>query len=120
MPTLDPNIAALLTEDVVWQAKTGTDINGQDVWAAGVTLKCYSAYGSAMVEKKDGTIYTSKQALIFDANDANVQTFQPGDKFTSVGIAGGQTLEAQEVAPAYSPGPSLNQPNAPWLVEVYL
>lgn len=120
MGTLDPNIASLLTETVQWQAKTGLDKFGQDTWASAVTLKCYPAYGSTMIQKRGGTIYTSKQALIFDANDPNVQKFQLGDRFTSVGIAGGQTNEAQEIAPAYSPGPSLNEANSAWLVEVYL
>ncbi|HKS90705.1 MAG TPA: hypothetical protein VJQ83_02160 [Tepidiformaceae bacterium] len=121
---LDPNLAALLTLDCIWQGKksgaSGLDKYGQDQWNDPVTLKCYAAYGSSMIQKKDGTVYASKQALIFDANDSNVQQFQLGDRFTSVGIAGGQTLEAQEIAPEYSPGPSLNQANSAWLVEVYL
>ena len=117
---LDRNLAALLTVDVSYQRKTGVDKHGQDTWAAPVTLKCYPAFGARQIQRPDGTIYTSTQALYFDANDATVQAFQLGDKFTSVGIAGGQTLEAQEIAPNYSPGPALGETMAPWIVEVYL
>ena len=117
---LDSNLAALLTVDVSWQGKTGNDGYGQDAWAAAVTLKCYPAFGAMEVQKKDGSVYTSDQALYFDANDANVQTFQMGDKFTSVGIAGGQTMEAVSIEPNYSPGPSLNAAMTPWIVEVRL
>lgn len=117
---LDPNLAALLTVSVSWSQKTGVDANGQDVWSAPVTLKCYPALGSKMIERRDGTVYTSEQALYFDANDPHVQTFKLGDRFTSVGIAGGQTLEAEQIETTYSPGPSLNQGMAQWLVEVLL
>lgn len=117
---LDANLSALLTVQVAWAQKTGLDANGQDTWAAPVTLKCYPAYGTRMVEKRDGTVYESRQILYFDANDANVAQFKPGDKFTSVGIAGGITLEAVEITSEYSPGPTLNEPMAPWLVEVLL
>lgn len=117
---LDSNIAALLTVNVTYTAKTGVDKNNKDTYAAPVVLKCYPAYGARMVQKRDGTIYESAQTLYFDANDTHVQGFQLGDKFQSVGIAGGQTLEAQEIASVTSPGPSIGAPNAAWLVEVYL
>ena len=117
---LDSNLAALLTVDVSWQAKTGNDGYGQDTWDAAVTLKCYPAYGATQVQKTDGSVYTSDQSLYFDANDANVQTFQLGDKFTSPGIAGGMTMEAVAIEANYSPGPSLNAPMVAWIVEVRL
>ena len=117
---LDANLAALLTVDVSWAGKSGNDGYGQDAWAAPVTLKCYPAFGSMQVARKDGSVYTSDQSLYFDANDANVKTFQLGDKFTSVGIAGGETLEAVSIEPNYSPGPSLNAPMVAWIVEVRL
>ena len=117
---LDSNLAALLTVDVQWAGKSGNDGYGQDTWAAPVTLKCYPAFGSMQVSRKDGSVYTSDQSLYFDANDANVATFQLGDRFTSVGIAGGETLEAVSIEPNYSPGPSLNAPMVAWIVEVRL
>lgn len=117
---LDPNLAALLAVPVQWSKKTGLDANGQDVWADPVTLQCYPAYGSKTVQKRDGTVYESTQILYFDANDPNVEEFELGDRFTSVGVAGGITLEAVEIAPEYSPGPSLNEPMQAWLVEVTL
>lgn len=117
---LDPNLAALLTVDVDWQKKQGLDKNGQDTWASAVTLKCYPAFGSQQIQKPDGVVYTSTVALYFDANDTHVKTFQLGDRFTAPGIAGGQTLEAQRIEPNYSPGPSLGEPMAAWLVEVSL
>lgn len=117
---LDENLAALLVVPVSWQHKTGLDGNGQDEWAEPVTLKCYPAYGSKTVQKRDGTVYESTQVLYFDANDPNVAQFELGDRFTSVGVAGGITLEAVAIAPEYSPGPSLNAPMQPWLVEVTL
>jgi hypothetical protein len=117
---LDSNLAALLTVDVQWQGKTGNDGYGQDTWAAPVTLKCYPAYGAAQVQRGDGTVYVSDQSLSFDASDTHVQTFQLGDRFTSVGIAGGQTMEAVAIEPNYSPGPSLNAPMTAWIVEVRL
>lgn len=117
---LDPNLKALLAVEVEWEHKTGLDANGQDIWAAAVQLLCYPAYGSKAVQRRDGTVYESTQILYFDANDPNVQQFKLGDRFTSVGVAGGVTLEAVEIAPEYSPGPSLNEPMQPWLVEVTL
>lgn len=117
---LDENLAALLVVPVSWQHKTGLDANGQDEWAPAVTLNCYPAYGSKTVQKRDGTVYESTQVLYFDANDPHVQEFELGDRFTSVGVAGGVTLEAVDIAPEYSPGPSLNEPMQPWLVEVTL
>ena len=118
--SLDPNLAALFTESVQWQGKTGVDKHGQDTWAAAVTLKCYPAFGALQVARPDGTVYTSDQALYFDANDTHVQGFQLGDRFTSVGIAGGQTLEAVAIEPNYSPGPSLGAAMTAWIVEVRL
>ncbi len=118
--TLDPNIAALLVVDVSWQAKTGVDDYGNDQWADPITLSCYPTYGARQIQRADGTVYVSQQSLTFDASDDNVQAFQLGDRFTSVGIAGGQTMEAQEIAPVYSPGPGLGEPMTAWLVEVFL
>jgi len=117
---LDPNLSALLTMDCQWRAKSGTDKHGQDSWAAPVTLKCYPAYGASQVTKADGTEYVSGEALYFDGSDTHVATFQLGDKFTSVGIAGGQTMEAVAIEGNYSPGPSLNAAMTPWIVEVRL
>lgn len=117
---LDPNLSALLTKSVSWQSKTGTDKYGQDTWAAAVSLKCYPSYGSKQVQRRDGTVYESSMSLYFDGNDANVQTFQLGDKFTSPGMAGGQTQEAVEITPEFSPGPSLNEGMTQWMVEVML
>jgi hypothetical protein len=117
---LDSNIAALLTTSVTWTPKTGVDKNNRDTYGTPVVLKCYPAYGARMLQKRDGTVYASAQTLYFDASDSHVQSFQLGDKFTSVGIAGGQTLEAQEIASVTSPGPSIGAPVAAWLVEVYL
>ncbi len=118
--SLDPNIAALLTFDVEWQSKTGHDKYGQDEWSDPVTLKCYPTFGAMQVQRQDGTVYVSQQALYFDANDANVASFKLGDRFTAVGIAGGQAQEAVEISPMYSPGPSFGEAMAPWLVEVRL
>lgn len=118
--SLDSNLSALLTVAVQWSQKQGVDKHGQDVWASPVTLKCYPAYGSSQVQKKDGSLYTSDQSLYFDANDTHVQTFQLGDKFTSPGIAGGVTMEAVAIEANYSPGPSLNAAMTPWIVEVRL
>lgn len=117
---LDQNLAALLTTDVVWTAKTGVDEFGQDTWASPVTLKCYPAFGARQLQKPDGSIYVSAQALYFDADDANVQSFQLGDKFTAPGIAGGMSMEAQQIEPNYSPGPHFGDPLDAWLVEVSL
>lgn len=118
--SLDPNLAALMTLDCSWESKTGVDLHGQDTWADPVTLKCYPAFGALQIQRPNGTVYNSDQALYFDASDANVQTFKLGDRFTSVGIAGGQTLEAVAIEPNYSPGPSLGAPMAAWIVEVRL
>lgn len=117
---LDPNLAALLTVSVDWQAKTGLDKNGQDTWGAAVTLKCYPSFGARQIQNRDGTIYTSAVTLLFDASNAHVQTFKLGDKFTAPGIAGGQAQEAREIETSYSPGPSLNEAMSQWLVEVVL
>jgi hypothetical protein len=117
---LDPNLADLLTETATWYAKTGVDKHGQDMWADGVDIKCYPAFGAQMIERRDGTIYTSSLTLYFDANDANVQKFQLGDKFKAPGIAGGQTVEADRIEPNYSPGPALGAPMVAWLVQVNL
>lgn len=117
---LDSNLAALLTTDVSWAAKSGVDKHGHDTWATPITLKCYPAYGAMQIQKKDGTIYVSDQSLYFDANDTHVQTFQLGDKFTSPGIAGGVTMEAVAIEANYSPGPSLNAAMTAWIVEVRL
>lgn len=123
---LDVNISALLTEDCTYYPKSGVDKHGQETWGAGVTLKCFPAAGSTggagarQITKPDGTIYISTMSLSFDANNTTVQGFQLGDKFTSPGIAGGQTLEAREISTSYSPGPSLGEAMAAWLVEVSL
>lgn len=117
---LDENLAALLTEDVQYQRRIGVDKNGQPTWATAVTLKCYAAYGARAVQKSDGTTYTSTQALWFDANDAVVKQFKLGDRFTAIGIGGGQTVEAVTIEPMYSPGPGLNEPTTAWIVEVSL
>lgn len=120
MSALDTNLGALLTVSVNYSKKTGTDANGQDTWAAPVALKCYPAFGSMEVQRKDGSIYTSDQSLYFDASNATVQGFQLGDRFQSVGIAGGETLEAVAIEPNYSPGPSLGAAMTAWIVEVRL
>lgn len=120
MAGLDPNIAALLTETVTYQAKSGRDQYGQDTWAAPVQLKAYPTFGARQIEKPDGTIYTSTQTLFFDGSNATVQGFQLGDLFTAVGVAGGHTLEAVQIAGTFSPGPSLGEPMYEWLVEVSL
>lgn len=117
---LDPNISALLTVDVDWQAKSGLGDRGQDTHAAAVTLQCYPAYGGEQIQSREGVVYTSVATLYFDGNNAHVQTFQLGDLFTSPGIAGGQTLEAKRIEPTYSPGPALNETMGQWLVEVTL
>lgn len=117
---LDLNVAALLVVDVLWQPKTGLGDRGQDTWGDAITLQCYPAFGAMQVQKNDGTVYTSTVALYFDANDSRVQQFELGDRFTSPGIAGGQTLEAQRIEPTYSPGPDLGDAMTPWLVEVSL
>lgn len=122
---LDPNIAALLTVQVSYSRKTGLDKNGQDVWAAPVTLNCYPASGTSggggrQIQRKDGTVYVSTLSLYFDAGDETVQGFQLGDKFTAPGIGGGQTLEAAAISPTFSPGPDLGDPMSEWLVEVSL
>ena len=117
---LDQNLAALLTETCEWAQKTGVDKHGQDVWAAPIALKCYPAFGAMQIQRPDGVVYTSDQGLYFDASDANVQQFKLGDKFTSVGIAGGQTMEAVAIEPNYSPGPSLGAAMTAWIVEVRL
>lgn len=124
---LDPNIKALMTTDVSWERKTGVDKHGQDVWAAAVTLKCLvdggvgTGSGGRMIQRRDGTDYLSTQSLWFDANDANVQLFQLGDRFTAVGIGGGMAKEAQGITAFYGIGPSLGDPNMdPWAVEVAL
>lgn len=117
---LDANLAALLTTSVQWSQRTGVDGDSQDLWAAPVTLKCYPAYGSMQVQRKDGSLYTSDQSLYFDANDTHVATFQIGDKFTSPGIAGGVTMEAVAIEANYSPGPSLGAGMTAWIVEVRL
>lgn len=117
---LDSNLAALLTVDIAYEAKNGTDEYGSETWPAPVTLQCYPSQGARQVQRRDGTVYESTMALYFDANDATVQGFQLGDRFTAPGIAGGQALEAVEIAPSYSPGPSIGAPQEPWLVEVLL
>lgn len=117
---LDENLAALLTEDVSYQAKATLDANGQDVWSDPVTLKCYPTLGARQIQRRDGTIYVSNQTLTFDANDETVQGFKLGDRFTTVGIAGGAALEAVSIEPSYSPGPDLGAPMEQWLVEVAL
>ena len=117
---LDSNLAALFTETCNWSAKTGVDKHGQDTWAAPVALKCYPAFGQLQIQRKDGTVYSSDQALYFDASDANVQSFQLGDRFSAPGIAGGQQMEAVAIEPNYSPGPSLGAAMTAWIVEVRL
>lgn len=117
---LDSNIAALLTVDVAYEAKSGVDEYGQEQFADPVTLKCYPTLGSRQITRRDGTVYVSQMTLTFDAADATVAAFQLGDRFTAPGIAGGQQLEAQSIEGTYSPGPSIGQPQEPWLVEVIL
>lgn len=118
--TLDPNLAALLTEEISYQPKIGVDKHAQDVWGDAVTLKCYPAFGAQQIQKADGTLYDSEMALYFDASDPIVQGFQLGDRFTAPGIAGGQTQEAERIEPNYSPGPRLGDPMKAWLIEVSL
>lgn len=117
---LDENLAALLTETVSYQAKSGLDENGQDSWDDPVTLKCYPVLGAREIQRRDGTVYVSRQTLMFDANDETVQCFKLGDRFTSIGIAGGQTKEAVGIDSSYSPGPDIGAPMEQWLVEVSL
>lgn len=117
---LDSNLAALFTETCNWSAKSGTDKHGQDTWADPVALKCYPAFGQSQIQRPDGVVYSSDQSLYFDASDANVQSFQLGDRFSAPGIAGGQTMEAVAIEPNFSPGPSLGAPMSAWIVEVRL
>ena len=117
---LDANLSVLLTTDVQWYGRSGVDKHGQETWNAPVTLKCYPTFGAVQVLRKDGSLYLSNQALYFDANDTHVQQFQLGDKFQAVGIGGGMQLEAVSIDASYSPGPSLNAPMTPWIVEVIL
>lgn len=118
--TLDSNLAALLTETVSYEKATGLDKYGQPQHAAAVALLCYPVYGSKQIEKADGSVYVSTQSFYFDGSDATVQGFELGDRFTSIGIGGGQTLEAVAILTEYSPGPALNEPMTQWLVEVVL
>src|SRR5690348_8456843 len=107
---LDPDLKALLTEDVLYEEKiAGLGKNGQESYAAAVTLKCYPMSGARQVQQPDGTLYTSTQVLYFDADDETVQGFKLGDRFTSIGIAGGQTLKAAMIEVTYSPGPLLGE-----------
>jgi hypothetical protein len=117
---LDPNLAALLTEDVVWKPKTGVDGDGQDVWGDPVTLKCYPSYGAVQIQRSGGVVYTSTMSLSFDGDDERVKQFKLGDLFTSPGIAGGQRQEAKDISAVHSPGPSFGEPMSTWLVEVFL
>lgn len=117
---LDANLAALLTVDVLYQAKTGVDKFGQDTWADAVTLKCYPAFGAQQIQKPDGTVYDSRMGLYFDASNPTVAAFKLGDRFIAPGIAGGQAQEAQRIEPNYSPGPRLGDPMKAWIVEVSL
>lgn len=118
--TLDPNLAALLVTAVQYEKKNGHDHNGQETWDGPATLHCYVEIGVKQIETADGSVYVSQQTLIFDGNDATVQTFTLGDRFTAPGIAGGQAQEARAINPAMAPGPSLNQAMSTWLVEVVL
>lgn len=118
---LDPALKELLTVPVSYEKATSARTKyGQEQWADPVTLLCYVEFGLRQIEGPNGTIYTSRQTLIFDGSDAPVQGFALGDRFTAPGIGGGQALEAVEINSANSPGPSFRAPMSTWLVEVVL
>lgn len=93
MRELDPNIRALMTQEVVWEQFVSMDVYGDQAYAVGKTklawVEGHGLMGGGVVQRetRDERIEDAMIDIYFDANDPDVLEFGVKDRFTVTGLS---------------------------------
>lgn len=123
--SLPPDIKALMSTQITWEASTGPDGYGQWTYATPVSLTCWTEphligreSGAIAHRKPDGTVVEPILDIYLDGDNPLVRRIKLWDRFTPTGIGNeGVALQALHVETMY--GPPFDNRN-PWLVIVML
>jgi hypothetical protein len=123
--SLPPDIKALMTTSIVWEASGALDGYGQWTYGSPVTLTCWTEphsggqnFGVTAIRKPDGTVVEPILDVYLDGDDTNARLVKLWDRFTPTGIATEHAkLQAVHVETMY--GPPFDNIN-PWLIIVML
>lgn len=121
--SLPPEIAALLTAEVIWEKWLGFDGHAEPRYDAPVSLTCWieprptiSAGGANAIRRPENTSVDLQYTLYFSGDNADARGMSTFDRFTlPTPFSSDKPLQADYVNAWY--GPPFDNLN-PWLIEV--
>lgn len=122
IPSLPPEIKALMTVPIVWEQFDGFDGHAEPSYEPPYTLYCFQeAHGSGsggldVVRHADGTTVVPTWDFYFDGDNYDAEQFTVYDRFTPEG-AGNDDESLQAIRINTFVGPNFDNKN-PWLIVV--